>query len=83
MILFRLSIYNIGSVGAIWALAFDPGIRKTMLSDKELGVVDLLLKLKDSDNQKINEMCAGALWTIREEHKTSNTNGATGKETIT
>ena len=55
-------------IQALWVLAFDPDIRKMMVGSEEIGLVDLLLKVYQSNHKPaIKKACSGALWTVREE----------------
>ena len=56
---------------AIWALCFDKENRTKIVSSKSLGVVDLLADKLSSSNTKIQKVCNGALWTLREALKIS------------
>lgn len=58
-------------MAAIWALCFDADNRVLITAKEELGVVDLLLELKQGDDQGIKKVCNGALWTLRVELKNS------------
>ena len=59
-------------IQALWVLAFNPDIRKMMVEREEIGLVQLLLNLDHSNHTPaIKKACRGALWTIREELKSS------------
>ncbi|XP_053407665.1 uncharacterized protein LOC123547444 [Mercenaria mercenaria] len=53
------------SVQALWYLTFDVDIRQKIVGDQDLGVVDVLIELSKSKNDKIRKTCIGALWTLR------------------
>ncbi|XP_053382962.1 uncharacterized protein LOC123539905 isoform X2 [Mercenaria mercenaria] len=54
------------SVAALWALCFDEDNQSLITGKAELGVVDLLVDLKHSENDSIKKSCNGALWTLRD-----------------
>ncbi|XP_053382963.1 uncharacterized protein LOC128549690 [Mercenaria mercenaria] len=54
------------SVAALWALCFDEDNQSLITGKVELGVVDLLVDLKHSENDSIKKSCNGALWTLRD-----------------
>ncbi|XP_060579608.1 uncharacterized protein LOC132736486, partial [Ruditapes philippinarum] len=54
------------SVSALWALCFDEDNQLLITGKPELGVVDVLVDLKSSKNEKIKNACNGALWTLRD-----------------
>ncbi|XP_053374676.1 uncharacterized protein LOC123532122 [Mercenaria mercenaria] len=60
------------SVQALWYLTFDSDIRKKIVGDQELGVVDVLIELSKSKNNRIRKTCIGALWTLRGDLADSN-----------
>ncbi|XP_060595653.1 uncharacterized protein LOC132749773 [Ruditapes philippinarum] len=59
------------SVAAIWALCFDKDNRTLVTSKQELGVIELLVKLKLSEDADVKKACMGALWTLREDINSS------------
>ena len=50
----------------MWALCFDEDNQSLITGKPELDVVDLLVDLKSSENEKIKKACNGALWTLRD-----------------
>ncbi|XP_045161928.2 uncharacterized protein LOC123526741 [Mercenaria mercenaria] len=59
---------QIESLLAILALSFNDNIRADMTKTSELGVVDLLLDLKESsDDQKIKSACEKTLWNLKDD----------------
>jgi hypothetical protein len=47
-------------------LCFDEENQLLITGKPELGVVDVLLDLESSENEKIKNACNGALWTLRD-----------------
>jgi hypothetical protein len=60
------AITVVESVSALWALCFKEDNKSLITGKPELGVVDLLVDLKSSKNEKIKKVCNGALWTLRD-----------------
>ena len=66
------NLFILESVSALWKLCFDEENQTFITREQELGVVDLLVDLKCSENEKIKKACNGALWTLRNALKKSN-----------
>ena len=58
-------------MSALWALSFDCDNKKKICNEEQLGVVDLFVHLKNSEDERIRKVCKRALWTIRDELKSS------------
>ncbi|KAL4217626.1 hypothetical protein ACF0H5_022368 [Mactra antiquata] len=69
-------LVNLGKIGnmeekyesaeAIWALSFDAENQALITGNAELGVIELLMELKQEDSNKIKKACNGALWNMKE-----------------
>ncbi|KAK3584399.1 hypothetical protein CHS0354_010175 [Potamilus streckersoni] len=54
------------AVGAIWFLAFDKGNQTKILEDKELNIVEMLIRLKEKwEDKTIQEAADGTMWLLR------------------
>lgn len=54
------------SVQAIWALCFDEDNQTFITGNADLGVIELLMDLKKTDDIQIKRACNGALWTLKD-----------------
>lgn len=63
----RLTINFSEAVKALWTLSFDKENQINMVTDKNLGVVEIFIEHRHSPDKETRNACEGALWTLREE----------------
>lgn len=59
------------SIHAILQLSFDEEARKQIVHEKDLKVMDLLLKCRESNDKAIADLCLKTFWNLRDELKES------------